>query len=147
MTDPEPDPTGDSMEDREALASDLNHLNELKLRKSEIEKEIEDWQATLVKDLNADQLTEVEFYDTAGRPLKATVVTGTTRTLDLEALVEMDSSLADAVSKRVVDNERWKKAEKMGLLSQPKYQQLIHTKPKRPYILFTAPLEETTDEQ
>lgn len=147
MTEDPIDPTGDSLEDRTALISDLGHLADLKLRKAEIEKAIEDWQASLVKEMDADKLSELEFTDSAGRPVRATVVRSTTRTIDLAALAEMDELLANAVSKRVVDKERWDKAERMGLLSQPKFANLVQVRPKKPYILFGSPEKETTDEQ
>jgi len=140
-------PAHDHLEDYQALIEDLARLDGLKRARTELENEIDYLQAGIAKDMQAVKLTELELTDTEGRPLKATVVTGSTRTLDLKALAEMDESLANAVSKRVVDTERWKKAEAMGLLTQPKFAQLVITKPKRPYILFSAPTEETTPDE
>jgi hypothetical protein len=138
-------PMHDALEDAQAFADDLARLDGLKRAKAELENEIDYLQASIAKDMQAEQISEIEFNDHEGRPIKATVVTGTTRTLDLAALAEMDESLANAVSKRVVDTERWKKAEAMGLLSQAKFTNLVRVKPKKPYILFTAPMEETED--
>lgn len=132
-------------EEFESVAADLDRLNTLKLDKKRIEDEIDYLQAALSKEMGARAIREVEFYDHQGNPLKATVVAGVTRTFDLEALSAIDDDLAAAVSKRVADTDKLAKAEALGLLAKPEYQGLWKTKPRRPYILFTAPLEESNE--
>jgi hypothetical protein len=147
VTDIEYEDPGMTEEEISAISVDLDRLSRLKLERDAIEAEIDYLQAAMVKILDASQVKEIEITDRDGKPLKATVVTGATKTFDLEALADMDKSLADAVSKRVVDRARLEKAEAMGLLAQPKYQGLWKIKAKRPYILFTAPREEAVSDE
>ena len=142
---PEQEEPSHDVEEMNALIHDLNHLNQLKLQKADLEAQIEDFTSATTKEMNALRMKEFGFVDDLGNPVKATMVTGTTRNVDLEYLKEIDRSLAEAICDFKVNTAKLKKAESLGLFSQPKFNAVFSERPKRPYILFSSP-EETSNE-
>lgn len=128
------------------LAEDLAKLANLKLLKAAIEKDIEDLQQQVVKEMQTDHLREAEFTDRLGKPAKATVVTGMIENIDLEYLTNEDPALAEAITDRKVNTAKLKKAKDLGLFTNPKAAKALVYKPRKPYILITALEEETADE-
>ena len=131
------------------IIMDLDRLNELKLEKKSVEDEIDYLQAALIKAMNAAQASEALITDHRGNPLKATVVSSSTESVDMDYLENklQDHRLVEAITERTVSTAKLKKAKELGLFDDPIHAKALIRKPKKPYILFTAPIEEGTDDE
>ena len=135
--DPAPTPELD-----EQLVHDLVALSNRKLDAKREKEDMDLEEARLVKELQALQVKSAPIVE----GLIGTVVTGKTVAYDLDELLVVDPDLYAAVTKTSIDSDRWKKAEKMGLVTDAVRARAVRTKPNKPYILFGSPAEETSDE-
>lgn len=139
MPEEEPAPTPEL---DEQLIHDLIVLNNRKLDAKREKEDMDLEEARLVKELQARQVKSAPIVE----GLTGTVVTGKTVTYDLVVLEETDPELFKVVTKTSIDSDRWKKAEKLGLVTDEVRARAVRSKPNKPYILFGSPAEETSDE-
>lgn len=118
------------------LAREVIRLNDIKRTISALDSEMKILSERVVKQLKADGLRIVGVTTPAGDRLNATVVTPSTREVNLVLLKELDQSLYERVTKRVVDSSALERA----LLTRKFTEKTINTissKERSSYIRFS----------
>jgi hypothetical protein len=124
-----------------SIASKLRRLTHLKERKSAIENEIEVVQAELDRMLGSGPIA---FPGRAGREFQATVVRGSTETVDLEYWRKNDGDLFTLITKPVLDKEAFIRLYEAGRITDEQVKESVLSKPKKSYVLIT-PISQTEE--
>ena len=124
-----------------SIASKLRRLTHLKERKSAIENEIEVVQAELDAMLGSGPIA---FPGRAGREFQATVVRGSTETVDLEYWRAHASEVYEQITKPVLDKEAFIRLYNAGRITDEEVKASVSSKPKKTYVLIT-PISQTEE--
>lgn len=124
-----------------SVAAKLRRLTHLKERKSAIENEIEVVQAELDRMLGKGPIA---FPGRAGREFQATVVRGSTETVDLEYWRKADPEIFIQITKPVLDKDAFERLYKAGRISDKQVVDSVLSKPKKSYVLIT-PISQTEE--
>lgn len=126
----------------EAEIEDLKRLERLKREQAALQQEID-----YLTEWAAKSIGKAAAYDDGDQEITASIVRGTSTSVDLEALRGINPELAEQITKQVIDTSQFKKAQELGFFSdaRPEVAAVI-TAPKKPYVKFTAkPKKETSD--
>ena len=121
---------------------DIKRLQRLKREREALDQEIEYLTEWLSKTIEKSYSYEEDDLD-----VTVSIVRGTSTSVDLEALREINPDLADQITKQVLDNTLFKKAIDLGFFADGRNEtNAVIVAPKKPYVKFAAkPKKETSD--
>lgn len=120
---------------------DLKRLARLKREQAALQQEID-----YLTEWASKTIAKAATYEDDDLDVTVTVVRGQSTSVDLEALREINPDLAEQITKQVIDNDQFKKAQELGFFKAGRSEaNAVIVAPKKPYVKFTAkPKKETS---